>query len=100
MGPNLFPLCRQRKETTMAPNTTGRPFDASESRPWLKYYDPQVSPHLTYPRIPLYSLLDETAGKHPTNPCTKFFGKQLTYRQIKQLSDRFAAGLHRMGIRK
>ncbi|MDD1707454.1 MAG: long-chain fatty acid--CoA ligase, partial [Methanoregulaceae archaeon] len=29
-----------------------------------------------------------------------FFGKQLTYRQIKQLSDRFAASIRRMGIQK
>ena len=84
----------------MAPNVTGQPSDAPESRPWLKYYDPQVRPHLTYPRIPLYRILDETATKHPNDPCTNFFGKQLTYRQIKQLSDRFAASIRRMGIRK
>jgi len=52
------------------------------------------------PRIPLYSLLDETAAKHPTSPCTNFFGKQLTYHEIKQLSDRFAASIRRMGIQK
>jgi long-chain acyl-CoA synthetase len=84
----------------MAPNTTGRSSDAPESRPWLKYYDPQVPPHLTYPRIPLYGLLDETAVKYPTSPCTNFFGKRLTYQQIKELSDRFAASIRRMGIQK
>jgi long-chain acyl-CoA synthetase len=84
----------------MAPNTTGRPSDTPQSRPWLKHYDPQVPPHLTYPRVPLYRLLDETAAKHPTGPCTNFFGKQLTYYQIKQLSDRFAASIRRMGIQK
>ena len=84
----------------MVPDTTGRPSDAPESRPWLKYYDPQVSPHLTYPRIPLYGLLDETATRHPTSPCTNFFGKRLTYREIKDLSDRFASSIRRMGIRK
>jgi long-chain acyl-CoA synthetase len=84
----------------MVPNTTGRSSDASEVRPWLKYYDPQVPPHLTYPRIPLYGLLDETAIKYPTGPCTNFFGKRLTYQQIKELSDRFAASIRRMGIRK
>jgi len=84
----------------MVPNTTGRPSDASEVRPWFKYYDPQVPPHLTYPRIPLYGLLDETAVKNPTSPCTNFFGKRLTYQQIKELSDRFAASIRRMGIRK
>jgi len=84
----------------MAPNASGGPSDAPEFRPWLKHYDPQVRPHLTYPRIPLYRILDETAVKHPTDSCTNFFGKQLTYHQIKQLSDRFAASIRRMGIRK
>jgi long-chain acyl-CoA synthetase len=84
----------------MAPNPTGRPSDAPDFRPWLKHYDPQVPPHLTYPRIPLYTILDETASKRPTSPCTNFFGKQLMYHQIKQLSDRFAASLRPLGIRK
>jgi long-chain acyl-CoA synthetase len=44
--------------------------------------------------------LDETAAKHPTDPCTNFFGKQLTYHQIKQFSDRFATSIRRMGTRK
>ncbi len=84
----------------MEPNPPGRPSHASESRPWFKYYDSQVPPHLTYPRIPLYRFLDDTAAKYPTNPCTNFLGKRLTYRQIKELSDRFAASIRRMGIRK
>jgi long-chain acyl-CoA synthetase len=82
------------------PYTTGGPSDASGSRPWFKYYDPQVPLHLTYPHIPLYRLLDETAAKHPTSPCTNFFGRRLTYQHIKELSDRFAASLRRLGVRK
>jgi len=84
----------------MAPTLTGPPSDASEFRPWYKYYDSLVPPRLTYPRIPLYRFLDETAAKYPANPCTNFFGKRLTYREIKQLSDRFAASLRNLGIRK
>lgn len=72
----------------------------SEFRPWFKHYDPEVPYHLTYPRIPLHSLLDETAAKTPANPCTNFFGKQLTYGKIKELSDRFASSLSNLGVRK
>jgi long-chain acyl-CoA synthetase len=82
----------------MAPHTGGR--EASEFRPWFKHYDPQVPLHLTYPHIPLYCLLDETAAKHPASPCTNFFGRRLTYQQIKELSDRFAASIRSLGIRK
>jgi len=74
--------------------------DTSEFRPWFKYYDPQVPLHLTYPPIPLYCLLDETAVKNPSSPCTNFFGKRLTYQQIRGLSDRFAASICRLDIRK
>ena len=74
--------------------------NASESRPWFKHYDPEVTPHLSYPHIPLYCLLDETAAKNPTSPCTNFFGRRLTYQQIKELSDRFAASIRSLGIQK
>ncbi len=84
----------------MPSNAAGPTPDVSESRPWLKHYDPQVPPHLTYPRIPLYRLLDDSAAKYPGSPCTNFLGRRLTYRQIKELSDRFAAGIRRMGVRK
>ncbi len=84
----------------MAPHTDGRTSDAPEFRAWFKYYDPQVPQHLTYPRIPLYCLLDETAAKHPTGPCTNFFGRRLTYQEIKELSDRFAASIRSLGVRK
>jgi long-chain acyl-CoA synthetase len=76
-------------------NATG-----SESCTWLKHYDPGVPSHITYPRIPLYRLLDETAAQYPNRPCTNFFGKRLAYRQIKELSDRFAASVRNLGIRK
>ena len=84
----------------MASHTGERISDVSEFRPWFKYYDPQVPLHLTYPHIPLYYLLDEAATKHPTRPCTNFFGRRLTYQQIKDLSDRFAASILGLGIRK
>ena len=76
------------------------PYIADETRRWLKHYDPEVPPHLAYPRIPLYCLLDETAAKHPASPCANFFGKRLRYQQIKELSDRFAASVRQLGIRK
>lgn len=82
-----------------ATHTAGRAF-AAESCQWLKYYDAKVPPHLTYPRIPLYCLLDETAARHPANPCTNFFGKRLTYQQIKELSDHLAASVRNLGIQK
>ena len=84
----------------MAPHPAGRPSDAPEFRQWFKHYDPEVPQHLIYPSIPLYHLLDETAAKTPDSPCTNFFNKRLTYQQIKERSDHFAANLLSLGIRK
>jgi len=84
----------------MASDTSGRLSGVSEFRPWFKHYDPEVPLHLTYPHVPLYRLLDETAAKHPDGPCTNFFSRRLTYQRIKELSDRFAAGIQSLGIRK
>jgi acyl-CoA synthetase (AMP-forming)/AMP-acid ligase II len=62
----------------MTPETEGRISHVSEFRPWFKHYDPEVPRHLTYPHIPLYHLLDQTASKRPDGPCANFFGKRLT----------------------
>jgi long-chain acyl-CoA synthetase len=79
---------------------SGRLSEGSEFRPWFKHYDPEVPLHLTYPHIPLHSLLDETAVKRPGSPCANFFSRRLTYQQIKDLSDRFAVGIGSLGIQR
>ena len=84
----------------MAQRIGGRSSNVSEFRAWFKHYDSQVPVHLSYPHLPLYSLLDETAARQPANPCSNFFGKRLTYKQIKDLSDLFAASIGSLGIRK
>jgi long-chain acyl-CoA synthetase len=67
---------------------------------WLKHYDKEVPTTIDYPHIPLYQLLEDSASKFPEGACTRFFGKQLTYREINELSDRFAAGLRELGVQK
>lgn len=68
-------------------------------RPWLRHYDAAVPHHLEYPSIPLYRLLDDSAARQPDHPCTNFFGKRLSYRAVKEASDRLAASLQGMGVR-
>ncbi len=67
---------------------------------WLKHYDPHVPAHIDYPRVPLYCILDESAARCPDRPCLCFFGRWLTYRQVQDLSDRFAAGIQGLGVKK
>ncbi len=70
------------------------------TRPWLKHYDYWVPPHMTYPGRPLYQILSTTAVETPDAPATSFLGATLTFREIKQLTDRLAAALVRVGVAK
>src|SRR5262245_14123070 len=70
------------------------------SRPWLQHYDYWVRPHMTYPRRPLAEILATTAVELPDRPATAFLGAELTFQEIKDRSDAFAAALARFGIVK
>ena len=75
---------------------------------WEAAYDPGVPRHLTYPRLPLHGLLERTAREHPETVATQFGGAvagrcidaPMTYRNVDDLADRFAAGLQQLGVRK
>jgi len=69
------------------------------ARPWLRHYPPDVPPTLSYPTHPLQHLLDGAAARAPDRPAVTFFGRTLTYRALRDLSDRFAGGLQRLGFR-
>jgi long-chain acyl-CoA synthetase len=78
------------------------------ARRWEAAYDPGVPRHLTYPEIPLHALLERTARDHPEAVATVFGGAALgrcidapmTYREMNERADRFAAGLERLGVMK
>ncbi len=77
-------------------------------KPWFKYYDDGVPTTIDYPRIPLDRFLSDSAAKHPEQTATIFgsavgsrlMDAKLTYRQLDDAVNRFAAGLQRMGVQK
>ena len=77
-------------------------------KPWLKHYDEGVPATIDYPRIPLDQFLADAAAKHPDHTATIFgaavgsrvMDAQLTYRQLNDAANRFAAGLQGMGVKK
>ena len=71
-----------------------------ESRPWFKLYDARVSKHLDYLDVPLYYFLDEAAKEHPENIALNFFGRNINYKEYKDLTDNFAHALMVNGIQK
>ncbi|KAB2917910.1 MAG: long-chain fatty acid--CoA ligase [Hyphomicrobiaceae bacterium] len=67
---------------------------------WLNKYPKDVDWHQKFTPTPLYELLDAAAAKYPSRPCTNFLGKVLTYRDIARMTDRAAAGLQKLGVKK
>jgi long-chain acyl-CoA synthetase len=77
-------------------------------KPWLKHYDEGMPATIDYPRIPLDRLLTDAAAKHPEHPAiifgavagSRLMDAKLTYRQLDDAVNRFAAGLQRLGVGK
>jgi long-chain acyl-CoA synthetase len=55
---------------------------------------------LAYPERPLHEILDTAAIDVPDGAATAFFGASLTFREIKDRSDRLAAALLELGVAK
>ncbi|MDK2920827.1 MAG: long-chain acyl-CoA synthetase [Desulfonauticus sp.] len=68
-------------------------------RPWLKNYDPVVSPTLNYKSIPLYDFLDNTAQKYPRRTAIVFNNWKINYQNLKKLTDYIAGNLKQLGIK-
>jgi len=77
-------------------------------KPWLKYYDEGVPASIDYPNFPLDQFLTNAATKHPDHTATIFgapvgsriMDAKLSYHQLNDLADRFAAGLQKLGVKK
>jgi long-chain acyl-CoA synthetase len=73
--------------------------DAGESRPWFGRYEPEVPHSIDIPDITLHEFFERTVGDYPNNVATIFFGARLTYAQLDDQANRFAAALQGLGVR-
>jgi len=71
-----------------------------DDRPWLKRYDPGVPHHIDVPPIPLHHFLEASARTYGSRPCAIFKGHVVTYAEMDELTDRLAAGLAALGVKK
>jgi long-chain acyl-CoA synthetase len=80
-------------------------------KPWLKEYDPGVPTTIEFPNVPLQQFLLDTASKYP-NKTALVFGNvveplgnalmdaSMSYGQLLELTQRFAAALQGLGVEK
>lgn len=69
-------------------------------RPWFQHYDEGVPYHIEYPQIPVHRLFEQAVEKYPDTPCTIFKGSKISYSEMHEITDRLAAGLADLGVKK
>jgi long-chain acyl-CoA synthetase len=74
--------------------------EAYLSKPWLKYYPEDVPHEVDIPDVSVPELFDDMANKYSNNAALIFYGKKISYKKLKELTDRFAAALADMGVKK
>lgn len=52
-----------------------------------------------YPERSLYTILDDSAARNPFSPAVDYCGSQISYKELKHLSDSLAAALVKLGVR-
>jgi long-chain acyl-CoA synthetase len=71
-----------------------------KNKPWLKCWPSNVPDSIEYPLIPLHELLVKTAKEHPEKAAIAYFDGEITYRELNSLSNKFAAALAALGVKK
>ncbi|MFH0788212.1 MAG: long-chain fatty acid--CoA ligase [Pseudomonadota bacterium] len=70
------------------------------SKPWLKYYSEGVPAEIDIPDISVPELFTRIVEKYGNKPALIFYGKKMTYRELRELTDRLATALADLGIKK
>jgi len=70
------------------------------SKPWLKYYPDGVPAEVDVPAVSVPELFDQMADKYGSKTALIFYGRKISYRELKEMSDRFAAALADLGLKK
>jgi long-chain acyl-CoA synthetase len=93
-----------RQEITAMTEAAEARTDAARQKaapyPWLNRYPKTVDWHRPFKPQPVYALLDAAVARHGERPCTSFYGRTLTYREVGDLVERAAAGLQTLGVTK
>ncbi|MGB9683751.1 MAG: long-chain-fatty-acid--CoA ligase [Candidatus Bathyarchaeales archaeon] len=69
-------------------------------KPWYKLWPTGVRKTIDYPEVPLFEFLRSAAQKHPDKTAIVYFDRELTYKELDVLSDKFATASVDLGVKK
>ena len=70
------------------------------SKPWLNHYPEGVPGTVAVPDISVPDRFDEMAEKYSHKTALIFYGKKISYKELKESTNRFAAALLSLGVQK
>ncbi len=65
---------------------------------WTEHYEPGVPINLDFEPLPIPAFLRRSTARHPGATAVIFMNRTLTYRELVDHVDRFAAGLAELGV--
>ncbi|MBE9547304.1 MAG: long-chain fatty acid--CoA ligase [Proteobacteria bacterium] len=71
-----------------------------QDKPWLKFYEEGVPECVEYEEICLPDILDRVADRFSDKMALTFQGYEITYKELKDMVDRFAACLADFGVKQ
>ena len=71
-----------------------------EARPWIKWYLPGVEPDITVEEKSVVDTFNENTEEWKDKTAVIFYGRKVSYKELRDQVDRFAAALHDLGIKK
>lgn len=70
------------------------------SKPWLKSYPVDIDWNEDIPVKTMVELFDESIKKYSKRNCLHFLGRDISYKEVGEMVDKFAKGLQDQGIGK
>ncbi len=70
------------------------------AKPWCRFYPEGVPEHIDLPRVAIPDQFDRMADRYGNRTAVYFYGRKIKYGDLKKEVHRFAASLHRLGIKK
>jgi len=71
-----------------------------EARPWIKWYLPGVEPDITIEEKSVVDTFNENTEEWKDKTAVIFYGRKVSYKELRDQVDRFATALHDLGIKK
>jgi long-chain acyl-CoA synthetase len=70
------------------------------SRPWLAHYQKGVPASVEIPAKTVPQAFDEATERSPERTAVVFYGRSISYRELREATDRLACALARLGVKK